>query len=116
MLLRFVNNSSIRSQFIPLRSSWYSSDNASPKPFSEIPSPGGALPVLGHYLRTRKEPFSKEVEKMFKEVDGPIFRLNVFGMLLRHYKIQPLAAERMQTVLFFYYILKGDLCDYCFYR
>ena len=82
MLLRFVKSSSIRftSQFIPLRSSWYSSDNASPKPFSEIPSPGGALPVLGHYLRTRKE-FNKELEKMFKEVDGPIFRLNVFGML-----------------------------------
>ena len=69
-----------------MRSSWYSSDNvasASPKPFSEIPSPGGALPVLGHYLRTRKE-FSKEIEKMFEEVDGPIFKLNVFGMLLRH--------------------------------
>ena len=115
MLLRFVKSSSIRSQFIPLRSSWYSSDNASPKPFSVIPSPGGALPVLGHFLRTRKEPFSKEVEKMFKEVDGPIFRLNVFGMLL-NYTENTTTAEQMQTALFFYYILKGDLCDYCFYR
>ena len=53
--------------------------SASPKPFSEMPSPKGSVPLLGHYFRIRNG-FSEETKRMFEEVNGPIFKLKVPGM------------------------------------
>ena len=48
------------------------------KPFTEIPCPGGSLPVFGHYFRIRNN-FLQETDRMFEEVNGPIFRLKLPG-------------------------------------
>ena len=59
----------------------YSVDNA-PRPFSEIPTPKGAVPFLGHAWRLmRPETFSIEMKKMFNEVNGPIYRLKAPGII-----------------------------------
>ena len=51
-----------------------------PKPFSEIPTPSGAVPLLGHYFLMRSDSNISELcFKMFQEVGGPIFRLNIAG-------------------------------------
>ena len=51
-----------------------------PKPFSEIPTPSGAVPLLGHYFLLRSDSnFSELCFKMFQEVGGPIFWLNIAG-------------------------------------
>ena len=49
------------------------------KPFSAVPSPSGALPIIGH-LRLLKDvkSFSKFITEKFREL-GPIFRLNSIG-------------------------------------
>ena len=49
------------------------------KPFSAVPSPSGALPIIGH-LRLLKDvkSFSKFITEKFREL-GPIFRLNFIG-------------------------------------
>ena len=52
---------------------------SNPKPFSELPSPKGALPVVGHYFRI-KNGFNKAVQGMFEEVQSPIFKLKLPGM------------------------------------
>jgi cytochrome P450 len=46
----------------------------------EIPSPNGALPILGHYLQIRRRPgnLSSLYEKYFKEL-GPIFKVKIPG-------------------------------------
>lgn len=51
------------------------------KPFSAIPSPPGALPILGH-VRLLKDVTSLTsfVTKQFKEL-GPIFKLNFMGQI-----------------------------------
>ncbi len=86
MFLRFVRG--YRNQLIPLRRYTNDITGASPKPFSEIPSPSGALPVLDHYFKTRNG-LSKNVEKMFEEINGPIFKIKVFGMSLSNYRHSP---------------------------
>ncbi len=84
---------------------------ASPKPFSEIPSPSGALPVLGHYFRIRNE-FSKNVDEMFEEINGPIFKIKIVGMSLNYtvnyilvqcaYRYAALHHEYLQSVCMLY--------------
>ena len=51
-----------------------------PKPFSEMPTPSGAVPLLGHYFLIRSDSNISELFfKLFQEVGGPIFRLNLPG-------------------------------------
>ena len=57
-----------------------SNGGTAPRPFSEVPSPKGALPLLGHALRVRKkESFSSQVKKMFDETGSPILKLKLPG-------------------------------------
>ena len=52
------------------------------KPFSEMPSPKGELPFLGHSYELKKKSdvmFSIMLDEFFKEL-GPIYRLNIPGM------------------------------------
>ena len=54
------------------------------KPFSEMPSPKGELPILGHLYEMKKKGdimFSKVFDEFFKEL-GPIYKLNFPGMLI----------------------------------
>ena len=52
----------------------------SSKPFSEIPTPSGVVLLLGHYFLLRSDSnFSELCYKMFQEVGGPIYRLNIAG-------------------------------------
>ena len=53
---------------------------SSSKSLTDIPTPKGALPILGHYLqiRGRKSNLSTLYEAYFKEL-GPIFRLQFPG-------------------------------------
>ena len=57
-----------------------SNGGTAPRPFSEVPSPRGALPLLGHALRVRKKnAFSSEIKKMFDETGSPILKLKIPG-------------------------------------
>ena len=53
-----------------------------PKPYSEVPTPGGAVPLLGHVPLMRRNPGTKRFElfgRLFKEL-GPIFKFKLPGM------------------------------------
>ena len=53
------------------------------KPFSAIPSPSGALPIIGHQrLLKDVTSISKFVTEKFREL-GPIFRLHFIGKIMR---------------------------------
>ena len=52
------------------------------KPFSAIPSPSGALPIIGHQrLLKDVTSISKFVTEKFREL-GPIFRLHFIGKIM----------------------------------
>ena len=67
-----------------------------PKPFTEIPTPPGAvsllvrrtltnaIPLLGHYFNSDSN-FSELLFKMFQEVGGPIYQLKMGGRKYKFY-------------------------------
>ncbi len=85
----------------------YSADNA-PKPFSEIPTPKGAVPLLGHSMRLmRPNSFSIEIKKMFNEVNGPIFRLKAPGII---FNLKTVEIEVETCCIFNYHFRLHDSC------
>ena len=54
------------------------------KPFSEIPSPKGRLPVLGHSYEMKKRsdrPSSTIFDEFFKELATSIYKIEFPGMI-----------------------------------